>query len=554
THPLLPEEDPAQFRDRHYLDVIGRLKPGVRREQAAAQLDVLGRRLERQYPDANRGKTIGIFGLKEDRVFGVRPTLLTLLAAVGFVLLIACANVANLLLARGAVREKELAIRAALGAGRGRIVRQLLTESVLLALLGGAAAVMLALWLTPLLLALAPADLQALEGAPAGASVNLPVLAFALLLSALSGVLFGLTPALQSARLDLGRRLKEGSRGTERKARARTLLVAAEIALSLVLLVGAGLMVRSFARLLEVRPGFQPDRLLVFSLTAPPTQSSERQVAQYQAIVERLRSLPGVAAAGAVSRLPLSRGNSARSFNLAGGDAEYEADLRVATGDYFRTLGIPLIQGRDFSAHDVATAPAVAVVNQALARRVFSGRDPLGQRFWFFPEQPIEIVGVVGNVRHHGLASAPRPEVYLPLAQSYWPSMTVAMRSAGRDPLALVPAAQRAIWSLDPEMPLAELKTMDRVVSDSLEQRRFSMLLLALFASVALLLAAVGLYGAVAYAVSQRTREFAIRMALGALPRQVVRMILGQALRITLAGLACGIAAALGLTHLIAGL
>ena len=310
THPLMPDQDPAQFRDRHYLDVLARLKPGVTRAQAAARLDSLARRLEEQYPDTNRDRTIGLYGLQEDAVYDIRPTLLTLLAAVGFVLLIACVNVANLLLARGSAREKELAIRAALGAGRGRIVRQLLTESVLLALLAGAAALLLTLWLAPAVFELSPPDIQVLGNiAPERPTVDLPLLTFALALSALTGVVFGLTPALRGTRLHLNQRLKEGGRGAETSSsgsRARSLLVAGEIALSLVLLVGAGLMIRSFSRLLEVRRGFNPEALLVFSLTAPPSQSSERQIAEYQTIVERLRSLPGVAAAGAVSRLPLS--------------------------------------------------------------------------------------------------------------------------------------------------------------------------------------------------------------------------------------------------------
>jgi putative ABC transport system permease protein len=433
-----------------------------------------------------------------------------------------------------------------------------MTESVLLALLAGGVAVLLALWLTPLVLELCPADIQEMEGAAFGrTAVDLPLLAFTLALSGLTGIVFGLTPALRGTRLDLNQGLKEGGRGGGRSTglRARSLLAAGEIALSLVLLVGAGLMVRSFSRLLEVRPGFDSERLLVFSITAPPTQTSERQVAEYEAIVERLRSLPGIVSAGAVSRLPLSGGNSSRSFEVPGSPSDHEADLRVATSGYFRSLEIPLLRGRDFSNHDHSKAPPVAIVNQALAYQVFAGEDPIGKHFAFDPEEPpIEIVGVVGDVRHLGLETAPRPEIYLPLAQSYWFTMTVAARSSGSDPLALVPSIQRAVWSFDPEMPLAGLQTMDRMVSDSLVRRRFAMLLLSVFAGEALLLAAIGLYGVIAYSVSQRTREFAIRMALGARSGQVVCMILREALLVALAGVAVGAVAALGLARLISGL
>ncbi len=553
THPLAPDKDPRQFRDRNYLDVWARLKPGVTAQQARAELDTIGRRLEKEYPDSNDKVGVSFLPLHEYVTGDIRPVLLVLLAAVVVVLLIGCANVANLLLARATARAKEISIRTTLGASRPRLLRQLLTESILLALLGGVLGLLLAVVAVPSLLALSPPDIRQFKQI----GINREVLAFSFLASMVCGVVFGLIPALQASRSNPSEFLKEGERGsTGNRGRTRSALVIAEVGLSLVLLVGAGLLVKSFVRLMDVNPGFDPDRLLTFNLGLPSSTDPARQLAFYQQVLQQLQALPGVRAVGAVSRLPLAGGNSSRSFNVPGNERDYNADIRVSTPDYFRTMGIPLLKGRSFSESDLGSSLKIAVVNDAFARAVFPGQDPIGKQLTHFgPDNlTLQIVGVVGNVRHVGLDTEPNPEIYQLLGQAQWPSMFVAIRSATSDATSVTSAAQNVVWSVNKDVPLANLRTMQDVIANSVQRRRFSMLLLTIFAAVAMLLAAVGLYGVMSYSVAQRTKEIGIRMALGARRPDVLALVVKQGMALVLLGIAAGTLLSLGITRLISGM
>ncbi len=552
-HPLAPDKDPRQFRNRNYLDVWARLKPGVTQQQAHAELDTIGRRLEMQYPDSNDKVGVSFLPLHEYIVGDIRPVLLVLLAAVAIVLLIGCANVANLLLARATARAKEISIRTALGASRGRLLRQALTESVLLALLGGVLGCLLAVLAVPSLLALSPPDIRQFTQI----GINREVLAFNFLASVLCGVVFGLIPALQSSRSNPNESLKEGERGsTANRGRTRSALVIAEVGLSLVLLVGAGLLVKSFERLMDVDAGFDPDHLLTFNLGLPSSTNSVRQLAFYQQVVQRLQALPGVQAVGAVSRLPLAGGNSSRSFGVPGSETAYDADIRVSTADYFRAMSIPLLKGRGFSESDLSSSLNVAVVNEALARTAFPGQDPIGKQLTHFgPDKlTLQIIGVVGNVRHVGLDADPHAEIYQLLGQAQWPSMFVAIRSGTSDPTTLTSAAQNAVWSVNKDVPLANVRTMQELIANSVQRRKFSMLLLTIFAAVAMLLAAIGLYGVMSYSVAQRTHEIGIRMALGARRPDVLVLVVKQGMALALVGIAAGAILSLGMTRLISGM
>ena len=553
THPLVPDKDPRQFRGRNYLDVWARLKPGVSIQHARAELDTIGRRLEKQYPDSNGEVGVTSVPLHEYIVGDIRPVLLVLLAAVVIVLLIGCANVANLLLARATARAKEISIRTALGATRRRLLRQLLTESVLLALVGGALGLLLAVLAVPSLLALSPPDIRQFKQI----GINREVLAFSFLASVVCGVVFGLLPALQTSRSNPNEFLKEGERGsTANRGRTRSALVIAEVGLSLVLLVGAGLLVKSFARLMDVNAGFDPDHLLTFNLGLPPSTDSVHQLAFYQQVMQRLQALPGVQAVGAVSRLPLAGGNSSRSFNVPGVEKSYDADIRISTADYFRAMRIPLLKGRSFRDSDLGGSPNVAVVNDALARNVFPGQDPIGKQITNFgPDNlTLQVIGVVGNVRHVGLDADPHSEIYQLLGQAQWPSMFVAVRSASSDATSVTSEAQNAVWSVNKDVPLANVRTMQDVISDSVQRRKFSMLLLSIFAAVAMLLAAIGLYGVMSYSVAQRTHEIGIRMALGARRPDVLTLVVKQGMALALMGIAAGAVLSLAMTRLISGM
>jgi putative ABC transport system permease protein len=558
--PRIYSENDKQNRGAYQYESIARLAPGVSFEQARAATEALGKHLAEAYPDANAGYGLTLVPLTEFRVGDVRTPLLILLGAVAVVLLIACANVANLLLVRSAGREGEIAVRSAVGAGQWRIARQLVTESVLLSLLGGAAGLLLAFWAVRLLAAHGP------EGIPRLQEVRLdgPVLAFTLFMTLLTGVLFGLAPALQASRPDLNRVLKEGGRGalgSPGSRRARHALVILETALAVLLLTAAGLLIRSFAELQRVDLGFRPEGVATFNVSLPRNQyPDDPPVRAFVAnLVERLRTVPGVRSAAAGFGLPLSSsGNAYISFTIEGkppwppGQDETLL-VRLVTPDYLSTLGIPLLQGRGFSPRDRDGSQPVLLVNQAAVRRFFPEESPLGQRLnigWGKDDKMLggEIVGVVGDVHQVGLDHEVVPEVYAPFDQ--WPigSVSVVLRTAG-DPETALAQARSEVRALAPDLPVYNGRTLDDVVAQSVAQPRFYMVLLGTFAALALVLAAIGIYGVISYLVNQRTQEIGIRIALGATRERVLGMVVGQGIGMALAGAALGVAGALALTR-----
>jgi putative ABC transport system permease protein len=562
--PLAPSVgERAEQRGSHYLNVIGRLKPGYTLAQAEGETVALSKRLEEQYAETNTGFSLAVVSAHEDVVKDVKPALLILLGAVGFVLLIACANVANLLLARAAGRAKEIAIRTALGAGRLRIVRQLLTESVLLSLVGGTLGLLIAVWGVDLLVASSPADIPRVKEI----GLDMRVLVFTLLISVVTGIIFGLVPALQSSKLDLNESLKEGGRGSTeglRRNRVRSLLVVSEVALSLVLLISAGLLIKSFMRLRDVNPGFNPNNVLAVNISLPPAKYADepRQAAFFRDVLERIKATPGVVSAGAVFTLPLSGSNRANTFDIAGrppanpGEAP-EANDRVATPDYFRAMGIPLLKGRVFTERDDADAPPVSIINESFARRFFAGEDPLGKRIVTdsdrFP-QGSEIIGVVGDVRHKSLDAEGGAELYRSYLQSPERSMSLVVRTEQADPTSIASSIRSIVQQVDKDQPLSNIQTMDQLLADSVARRRFNMLLLGIFASVALLLAAIGIFGVMNYSVTQRTHEIGIRMALGAQAGDVLRMVVGQGMALAFIGVALGLIASFVITRVMSNL
>ena len=543
----------------HFLNVYGRLKEGVTLAQAEGEMAAVAGRVEQDFGEANVGHRVVLVPLHEQVVGGARTALLVLLGAVGLVLLIACANVANLLLARAAGRRREVAVRSALGASRWRIVRQLLAESLLLSALSGAAGLLLAVWGVDLLVSLDPTGVQR-----AGeVTLDWRVLGFTLGLSLLTGLLFGLAPALQASKADFNESLKEGGRSAQGlgRSRLRGALVVSEVALTLVLLVGAGLLVKSFRQLLAVESGLDPHGVLTMDVSLPRAKYAERQqiTSFYERLVEQAASLPGVEAAGAVSVLPLAGNDNSNFVQIEGrpplppGQA-LRAGRRNVSADYFRALGIRVKRGRAFSASDSNGAPPVVVINEAMARSFFAGEDPVGKRIRTGDRSPwVEVVGVVGDVRHRGLDVDTRPEMFFPHPQAPSRQMTLAVRASG-DPLALAGPLRERVRELDRDQPVGNVKTMETWVAESVASRRFSVLLLGVFACVAAGLAALGLYGVVSYSVAQRTHEIGLRVALGARPRDVLRLVIRQGMILTLLGTAVGLLAALALTRVMSGL
>jgi putative ABC transport system permease protein len=554
-------------RDTNFIDVIARLKPGVSIEQARANMDAVARSQAERYPQSNTGVGVKVVSLQEHIVGDVRPMLIVLLGAVAFVLLIACANIANLLLARAAARQREMAIRGALGASRSRVVRLLLTESIVLAVLGGAVGLLFAIWSLDLLVSLKPANLPRL----AEIGVSRTVFLFTLAVSVVTGIVFGLAPALQASKPDLNEGLKESGRGSSggpRRHRVRAALVVTEIALSLVLLVGAGLMIRSFARLVAVDPGFKSDNVLTafVSLPVPKYPQLQAQVGFFDRLIERLQTLPSVTAAGVVSDLPLF-GGSSTGFAVDGPPEPLPGqrpmtDYRMITPDYFTAMGMKLVKGRAFSRHDTGDAPGVVIINETMAKRFFAGEEPVGKRIGLSgnPVDWREIVGVVADIRNYGLDMDVKPEAYVPLQQSapeylsnVASAMNVIVRSSN-DASTLASTLREQVQALDKDQPVSEIKTMEWYLADSMAQRRFNMLLLGAFAGLALVLAAVGIYGVIAYTVEQRTHEMGIRIALGARGGDILKLVFGNAMVTTLAGIVIGLAAAFGLTRLLRSL
>lgn len=563
--PWVPEGDPFAnrggqiVRNVHYLAIVGRLKPGVTREALESRLAGVATQLAQAYPASNDGWGTVVVPLHEQAVGQVRPALLLLLAGVGVVLLMACVNVAGLALAQSMGRRRELAVRAALGAGRGRLVRQLLTESVLLALAGAAVALVVVQWGVRALVALAPTTIPRLAEARPDASV----LGVTLVVAVVAGIGIGLVPALTASRPDLRDALQDGGRGAAGGSpagrRLRAGLVVGEVALAVMLCAGTVLLLRSFTALLMVNPGFTPEGLLTMQVELPDRLTTpEARLAYYDELFERLRALPGVVTAGGTTRLPLGSTSVSTTIDVEGRplpDAELpEVQFRRAVDDYFRAMQMPLVRGRAFSRDDGPAAPSVAVINEAMAARLFSGEDPVGQRIRTGPNpsrnQWMTIVGVVGSVRHTGLEQAPVPELYISHRQGPPVAPFLVVRTMG-DPAGIVDRLRTDLREFDRALALYDVRTMLDVRAASVAPRRFVLLLVSVFGGLALLLAGVGVYGVMALVVGERTREMGVRLALGAEPRSVLRMVLGQATRLAAAGIALGIAAAWLMTPLL---
>jgi putative ABC transport system permease protein len=559
--PINPKDDLDKERGAHYLSVIGRLKPGVTAQQAAAEMKGIAARLEQQYPTTDASRGINIVGAQDDMVSTLRPTLLILLGAVGFVLLIACANVANLLLARASRRGREIALRVALGASRARIVRQLLTESLVLSLAGGALGLLVAAWGVRLISSFVPADIPRFSET----GLDPTVLAFTLAASVLTGLVFGLAPALSASKLDLNESLKEGGRGAtggRARNRVRSLLIVSEVALSLVLLVGAGLLVKSFLKLRNTDPGFNPENVLTASISLPSAQYSEdARIAQfYRQAIERVSQLPGVESVGAITPLPLSDNGMSITFYPKDGPPprpgeELVSAARVASPDYFRTMGVPVVEGRAFSDADRADTQKVVIINQTLARKFFPGADPLGRQLHLgLNDLDAVIVGVVGDVRHQTLDKEAGPEFYVPFAQVPFGDMSLVVRTRTDDPAGLSAPLRGAVQAVDKDIPLFKLQTMRSLIGHSVARQRFSMTLIAVFAGLALALAMAGIFSVMSFLVAQRTHEIGIRMALGAQRRDILRMVVSHAMRLALVGVVVGLLAAFALTREMASL
>ena len=563
--PYQPTQNQLTRRYTHGTNLFGRLKPGVGPTQASADLNLIASRIEQQHHDSHAGITVRVIPLQEEIVGTVRPILLVLLAAVGFVLLIACANVASLLLTRSLSRQKEVAIRSALGASRWRVVRQLLTESILLSVVGGVAGLLIAYWGVPALLAVIPQQQMIAMPFLKDLGLDAGILTFSFALSLITGLIFGLAPALQSSRLDLNEALKEGGRHSSGTGshRLRSALVVSEIALAVVLLVGAGLMMKSLWRLLNTDVGFKTENILTMTVVLPPAKYMDpnQQIGFNDQLRERVQSLPGVVGAGTVNILPVNGGNTTRFY--VDGDPvpapgqEIEANTRTVSDDYFKTLGIPLLAGRTFDTRDSANTPVGVLINKTIADRVFAGRDPVGMRLRYPSVQvdPITVIGVVGDVKITGLDEAVKPVLYYSFRQSPSTFANLVARTQN-DPNTLAGSIRTEVRNLEPDAAILNIRTMDEMISQTQASfiRRFPALLISIFAGVALLLASIGIYGVVSYSVSQQTHYIGVRMALGARPADILKMILKQGLFLALLGVGIGVLAALGLMRLLSSL
>jgi putative ABC transport system permease protein len=548
---------PNTSRTAHNWSVVARLGSGVALERARLDVSNIGRQLKQEYGDRIDAVDMAITPLQEYQVKNVRGSLLILFGAVGFLLLIACANVGNLLLAQATTRQKELAVRAALGANRARLIRQFITESVVLTLISAVLGVLLSFWGVDILLALNKDNIPR----AAEISVNLRVLGFTLVLSLLTAFILGIVPALRSSKIDLHTTLKESGRGQSANSsthRLRALLVVSQVAMTLVLLIGAGLMAKSFVKLLRIDPGFHRESAVAMDVTAkePETPEQEQQLARlYQQLVERIGHLPGVGAAGGINSLPMTGGGANGTFLINDNpNTKGYAEYRLATKDYFTALGIPLLNGRFFEESDSPEAPHVAVISQSLARQVWGDENPIGQRLQFGnmdgDKRLLNIVGIVGDVRERGLDSAIRPVVYAyALQRPQRSSFSIVARGAA-NPAALTSQMRRELHALDAEA-VSDFRTLEQIFSSSLDDRRFSLVLFSVFAIVALLLSVTGIYSVMAYAVTERTNEVGIRIALGAQTKDVLKLIMRQGLRLAASGLAIGLAASLALTRML---
>jgi putative ABC transport system permease protein len=561
-HPLVPEY--VNNRDSHFIRMVGRLKPGVTIQQCDAEMKTIASRLEQQYPKSNTGRSERVLSLHNDLVGDVRPALVTIFAAVVFVLLIACANVANLLLARATARQREIAIRTALGASRARIVLQLLGEGFLLSSLGACGGLFLAWWGIDLLRVFGPEDVPRL----ASAAINGPVFLFTFVAAIFSTLVFALIPALQLTRPNISESLQAGSRGAvgPESHHLRRILVIAQVALSLLLLAGAGLLIKTFANLRATRPGFDPSHAAVVQLILPkakyPEPEKHRQF--FEQMLPKLAALPGVEAAGGAFPMPFSGNDTGSTFSIAGqppraAGQELVASHLTITPDYFRAMHTPVLRGRAFDARDAKDSPPVVVINDVLAQRYFPGGNAIGQQIILThgennqPLPPKEIVGVVGGSRHESLAIQPLPEFYIPASQDPQRRMDVVIRTAA-DPAGLQAALRTIVHEFDRDLFVPTLEPLEKHIGVTLAQPRFNMMLLGCFAGVAMVLAAIGIYGVIAYSVAQRTKEIGIRMALGAQKIDMLTMILRQGFAVIGIGLLAGIFGALGVTRLMSRL
>jgi putative ABC transport system permease protein len=560
--PLAFDPGIMRVRGAHFLLVVGQLKPGATVAQAQAEMAVITRQLEQQYPQTNSGITARIVPLYDQLAGKAKAPIYVLLGVVAFVLLIACLNLANLLLAKGTARRKEFAIRSAVGASSGHLIRQLLVESLLLCMIGGIAGLLLAWWGAKLLIALGPSNIPRWDSQ----GVDVPVLIFTFVISMLAGIVFGLFPAFQASRLNVNDVLKEGGSsltGGHKHWRLQSLLVILEITIAIVLLVGAGLMIRSIFRLYDVKIGFNPSNLLTTEVALPALPGSKyadraQSASFFEQLIQRLESFPEIKSVAITNNLPLSGRDTSIGYVIQGRPPARPGELnlvgfRVVSYKYMQTMGIPLLKGRDFNQQDTANSPQVAIINDAMARANWGQEDPLGKRIQIGGPAPREIVGIIENISHFGVGDESKPEVFVPYSQVAMNAMFLVVRTSSA-PKNIIGAVQREVLTGDPNQPVSKIKTMQELYSESIAERRFTMTLLTIFAAVALIMAAVGMYSLVSYAIKQRAYELGIRMALGATPSEIIKMVLRQGASLAAIGSVVGIVAALLLTRIMSSM